>query len=87
MMVRDRQRNGDLAIVLLAELTAILPRDPNGVLAFLRKARVIDDPGFDRAVLFEDGKRQVSNLQQNSRIGPRRVANEMQKRLMLRRHP
>ena len=87
MMVRNRKRNGDLAIVLLAELAAISPRYSNGVLAFLRKTRVIDDPGFDRAVLFQDGKRQVPNLAQNSRIGPRRVANEMQKRLMLRRHP
>ena len=54
MMVRNRKRNGDLAIVLLAELAAILPRYSNGVLAFLRKTRVINDPGFDRAVLFQD---------------------------------
>ena len=76
-MAGDRQRNGDLAIVLLAELTAILPRYSNGVLAFLRKTRVIDDKGFDRAVLFEDGKRQLPNLAQNSLIGPARLAHEM----------
>jgi hypothetical protein len=87
MMVRDRQRNGDLAIVLLAELAAILPRHSNRVLAFLRKACVIDDKGFDRAVPFEDWKRQLPNLAQYSRIGPGRVGHEMQKRLMLRRHP
>ena len=37
MMVRNRKRNGDLAIVLLAELTARLPRYSNGVLAFFGK--------------------------------------------------
>ena len=86
-MVRDRQRNGNLAIVLLAELAAILPRYSNRMLAFLRKACVIDDKSFDRAVLFEDGKRQLPNLAQNSLIGPARFPHEMQKRLMLRRHP
>ena len=74
MMVRNRQRNGDLAIVLLAGLAAILPRDPDGVLAFLRKTRVIDNKGFDGAVLFEDGKRQFPTLLKNTCIGPRRVA-------------
>lgn len=46
MMVRDRQRNGNLAIVLLAELTAILPRHANRVLTLLRKVCVVDDKGF-----------------------------------------
>ena len=52
MTVRDRQRNGNLAIILLAELAAILPRHANRVLTLLRKACVINDKGFGRAVLF-----------------------------------
>ena len=86
MTVRDRQRNGNLAIVLLAELAARSPRHANRVLTLLRKACVIDNKGFDRAVLFEDGHRPLPNLAQNSRIGPARLAHEMQKRLMLRRN-
>ena len=77
MTSRDRQRNSDLAIVLLAELAAILPRYSNRVLAFLRKTCVIDDEGFDRAVLFEQGKRQLPNLAQKSLIRPARLAHKM----------
>ena len=81
------ERNGDLAIVLLAELTAILPRHAHGMAALLWKACIIDDPGFNLPVLFEDGKRELANLAQNGLIGPGRLAHEMQKRLMLRRNP
>jgi hypothetical protein len=62
MTVRDRQRNGNLAIILLAELAAILPRHANRVLTLLRKACVINDKGFDRAVLFEYWQRPLPNL-------------------------
>jgi hypothetical protein len=40
MVVGDRQADGDLAVLLLAELAAILPRDADGVLALLGKAGV-----------------------------------------------
>ena len=37
MGIRQRQRHRDLAIVLLAELAAILPRHPHRMLPFLGK--------------------------------------------------
>ena len=39
-----------LAVVLLAQLAATLPRRTDRVAAFLRKAGVIDDPGLDRFI-------------------------------------
>src|SRR3954451_12632482 len=44
----------NLAVVLLAQLTAVLTRHPDRVTALLRKAGVVDDPGFDRAAAFEE---------------------------------
>ena len=46
----DRKRNGHLAIVLLAELPAVLPRHTDRMFSLFRKPRVIDDPRRDRAV-------------------------------------
>jgi hypothetical protein len=53
-MIGQRQADRDLAVVLLAELTAILTRHPDRVTAFLWKASVVNDPGFDRAAAFEE---------------------------------
>jgi len=53
MMVRKRKRHGNLTIVLLAQLTAILPCNPDRMPPLLRKARIIDDPSFDRSVAFD----------------------------------
>jgi hypothetical protein len=86
MLVGDRERNRGLAIILLAKLPAILPRHAHRMLALLRKARVIDDPGFNWAVFFEDGSRHFPDLAQNGIIGPGRLAHEMEKRLVLRRN-
>jgi len=51
-MVGGGDRNRALAIVLLAELAAILARDADRMFALLRIACVIKDPGFYRAMLF-----------------------------------
>ena len=53
-MVGQRQADRHLAVGPLAELTAILARHPDRVAAFLRKPGVVDDPGFDRAAIFDD---------------------------------
>jgi predicted deacylase len=34
-----------LAVVLFADLAAVLPGDADGVFAFLRETGVVDDPG------------------------------------------
>src|SRR6185436_13827364 len=49
----------NLAIVLLAELAAILTRHPDRVTALLRKSGVVDDPGFNRAAAFDDRQGQL----------------------------
>ena len=46
-VVCDRQRDGDLTVVLLAELAGILARHADRMPAFLWKAGVVDDPGLD----------------------------------------
>jgi hypothetical protein len=76
-MIGQRQADRDLAVVLRALLTAILTRHPDRVRAFLRKAGVIDDPGFDRAAAFEDRHGQLLDPAQNPLVRPRRVGNEM----------
>ena len=43
MPVGDRERNRGLAIILFAKPPTISPRHAHGMLALLRKARVIDD--------------------------------------------
>ncbi len=50
MVIGNRQRHRYLAIVLLAELATILPRDADRVLSLLGEARIIDDPRLDRPV-------------------------------------
>jgi hypothetical protein len=73
-----------LAVVLLAKLTAILPGHSNRMPPLLGKARVIDDPGFDRPATLDHRQHKRRHLGQHSGVRPRRVANKMEQRLMLR---
>src|SRR3954447_1771438 len=77
----------DLAVVPLAELAAILTRHPDRVSAFLRKAGVVDNPGFNRAAAFDDRQDQLLYSAENPLIRPRRIGEEMQQRLVLGRDP
>ena len=86
-VVGNRQGDRHLAIVLLAELAAILPRYPDRMPALLRKPGVVDDPRLDRPVAFKCRQHQFAHPGQNPLVRPRRVADEMQQRLVLRRHP
>jgi hypothetical protein len=81
----DRHRHRDLAIVLLAEPAAILPRDADRMGALFRNARVIHDPGFDAALSLDARPNQLKNLAQDRLVRPRRFADQMQKRLMFGR--
>jgi len=62
MLVGDRQRDGHLTIVLLAELSAILPRHADRMAALLRKSGVVDDPRRDRAVRFHSRHNLLAHL-------------------------
>ena len=84
-MIGDRQRHRDLAIVLLAEPAAILPRDADRMGPLFRNARVVHDPGFDGALSLEGRQNQLENLTQDRLVRPGRFADQMQKRLMFGR--
>src|SRR4051812_46111614 len=77
----------NLAVVLLAQLAAVLTRHPDRVSALLRKAGVVDDPGFDRAAAFDERQDQLLYPAENPLVRPRRVGDEMQQRLVLGRDP
>jgi hypothetical protein len=55
--------------------------------AFLGKAGVVDDPGFDRAAAFDNRQGQLLYPAENPLVRPRRVGNKMQQRLVLGRDP
>lgn len=65
-----RQRDGNLAAVLLAELTAILPGDADRMDAFLWNAGVVDHPAADWAVLLDDGQHMIAHGRQQRVVGP-----------------
>ena len=85
MMVGQRQRYRDLAVVLLAKLPAILPRHPNRMLTLLGKASIVDDPRLDGAVPFQLRHHHLAHLGEDALVRPPSLADEMQQRLMLRR--
>ena len=76
-----------LLIALLAEVAAILPRHPNRMSPLLGKARVVDDPGRDRAMPLDRRQYLLPHLRQHAFVRPTARADEMQQRLMLCRHP
>src|ERR1051325_11934651 len=86
-MIGHRQADRDLTIVPLAELTAILTGHPDRVTALLRKAGVVDDPGFDHAAAFDERQDQLLDPAQDPLVRPWRVGDEMQQRLVLGRDP
>ena len=72
-----------MAIVLLAELAAVLTRHPDRVPALVGEAGIVDDPGLDGPGAFNGGQHQVAHLGEHRRIRPRRLTYEMQQRLVL----
>ncbi len=87
MIRRDRQAHSDLAVVLLAKLTTILPGDPDGMPALLRYARVINNPGSDLAAALHHRQGLISHPPEQSLVRPWSLANEVQQKLVLGRHP
>src|SRR5215213_2650425 len=57
--IGERERHGHLAVVLFAELTAVLTRDAHRVPAFLWETRVVDDPGLNGPGALNRGQDQV----------------------------
>ena len=71
VLVRHRQRHRDLAVVLLAELAAVLPRHADRMLALLGDAGVVDDPGPDRRLLLNRRQHDTSRTAASSRPRPK----------------
>src|SRR5205814_17431 len=72
--VGQRQGHRHLTVILLPELTAILPGHPDRVPPLLGKTRVVDDPGFDRPATLDHRQHELAHLIEHGRIGPRRIA-------------
>ncbi len=68
-----------MAIILLAELAAILPRHADRVLALLGKAGVVDDPRLDRSMALDLRQNQLADLAQDLLVRPAPFADEVQK--------
>jgi hypothetical protein len=84
-VIGDRQRHRDLAIILLAEPPAVLPRNAYRMNPLLRKACIIDDPGLDSALRLDRRQNELTHFGQNRFVRPSRLTYQMQQRLMLRR--
>ena len=72
----------NLAIVLLADLTAVLPSHPDRVAAFLGKARIVDDPGLDRILTLDQRQDFAAYPGQQSLVRPLALGHEVMHRLM-----
>src|SRR5262249_13829416 len=65
------------AVVLLAQLAAVLPGDADRVRTLLGKARVVDNPGFDLSVLLHGRQDTLPNPTQHYLVVPRRISDDM----------
>ena len=73
--IGKRERHSHLAIVLLAELSAILTRHPHRVPALLGEAGIVDDPGLDGPGALDCRQDQAAHLSEHAGPGsPRRIA-------------
>jgi hypothetical protein len=78
----DGEANGDLAVVLFADLAAVLPGNADGVLAFLREAGIVDDPGRDRRSRGHQGKDVLTNGLEEELVIPGRYGDDVMQGLM-----
>ena len=83
VVIGKRQRHRDLTVILLAKLPAILTPHTDRVRSLLGETGVIDDPRFDRSMAFYRRQYHLAHFGQNTLVRPRRVADEVQQRLML----
>ena len=84
--IGHRHRDRDLAIVLLAERTTVLPHHTDRVLALLRDACVVHDPSRHRAVPLHLLQDVVAGHPQDRFVVPGRIGHEVVHGLMPRAH-
>jgi hypothetical protein len=85
-VIGDRQRHSDLAVLLLAQLAAILAGHANRVRALLGKARVVDDPGSAQAVSLEGRQYLLTHGGEHGCVAPRCCGDEVMQCLMQAGH-
>jgi hypothetical protein len=84
LLVGCRERDGDLAIVLFAELAAVLRRHADGMDALIGKPGVVDDPDAHASALFDRRENEARHLPQQRFVRPFGVGDEMMQRLIRR---
>ena len=77
----QRHAHGHLTIVLLTQLTAVLPGNTHGMFAFLRKPRVIDDPPA-ASLKVHLRHHPLCNAPEHLTVRPLRPGHEVVQRLM-----
>jgi hypothetical protein len=77
VIVGQRQRHRDLAVIPLAELAAVLTRHPDRVAPLLGDPGIVHDPGRDRAVALKCRHDVSVDRFQQSGITPRGLGNEV----------
>ncbi len=87
MQARHRQRDGNLAVILFANLATVLACDPDRVPALLGKTCIINHPGQDPPMPLDLGQDLGSHERQESLVGPVCLSDEMVERLMGRLNP
>jgi hypothetical protein len=87
VLVGEGNADRHLAVILLAQLPAVLARDPDRVRALLRKARVIDQQRLRLSGARHDLlQHMVAHRRQHRIVRPRRIGHEMMQALMLGTH-
>jgi hypothetical protein len=71
-----------LAVIVFADLTAVLPGNSHRVLSLFGKTGVIHDPRHHRAILLHGWKHLPSYLTQHLFVVPGRVRNQVMQRLV-----
>jgi len=86
IVVGHRQADRPLTSVPLAQLPARLPRHTNRMLAFLGKARAIDNPTSNRPVPLDRGRHLLTHRRERGRVIPRGLGHDRAHRLVRRLH-
>jgi hypothetical protein len=81
-LMRNSERDSDLAVLRLAELAIVLPLDPDRMLTTFGKPSVVNDPTFDFAQMKQGGQGIMTNRAQERTITPGCDSDEVTQRLM-----
>jgi hypothetical protein len=81
--MRESERHSDLAILLLAQLTTVLPLDSDRMLTAFGKACVVNNPTFDLAQMKQRRQGALADYTQERTVIPGCDRDEMMQGLML----